>query len=140
MNNNNNNKQFNTPEEYLKLIDPDILSSFSPEQKNEMIRLINKLISPPSRKLVDLRFTVDLIITRYFVVLLVGKDRRSQKRNYLPENVSKFGNLVTAWIILISLNLFIIGNILLGLYLIKSVVGINFFPGHISDTVDKIIK
>ncbi len=140
MNNNNNNKQFNTPEEYLKLIDPDILSSFSPEQKNEMIRLINKLISPPSRKLVDLRFTVDLIITRYFVVLLVGKDRRSQKRNYLPENVSKFGNLVTASIILISLNLFIIGNILLGLYLIKSVVGINFFPGHISDTVEKIIK
>lgn len=137
---NNNNKQFNTPEEYLKLIDPDILSSFSPEQKNEMIRLINKLISPPSRKLVDLRFTVDLIITRYFVVLLVGKDRRSQKRNYLPENVSKFGNLVTASIILISLNLFIIGNILLGLYLIKSVVGINFFPGHISDTVEKIIK
>ena len=138
--NNNNNKQFNTPEEYLKLIDPDILSSFSPEQKNEMIRLINKLISPPSRKLVDLRFTVDLIITRYFVVLLVGKDRRSQKRNYLPENVSKFGNLVTASIILISLNLFIIGNILLGLYLIKSVVGINFFQGHISDTVEKIIK
>ncbi len=139
-NNNHLTTSSHNSEDYLKLIEPDILDSFSEEQKTEITRIINKLTAPPTPKLVDLRFTVDLIITRYFVVLLLGKDRRSKKRNYIPEKVSKMGNIITATVILISLNLFIIGTILLGLYLLKSVVGINFFSGHISDTVEDIFK
>lgn len=145
MNNNfKNNHHLSTSsqvtEDYLKLIDPNILESFSDQQKIEITRLINKLIAPATPKLVDIRFTVDLIVTRYFVVLLLGKDRRRKKRNPIPEKVSKVGNIITATIILISLNLFIIGTILLSLYFLKSVVGINFFSGHISDTVEDIFK
>ena len=122
-------------EEYLHLIDPNILDSFSPQQKTEVLFLIKKITSTPAPKLVDLRFTIDLLITRYFVVILLGKDRRNRQRQYIPNTVSQVGNIATVIVILVSLNIFIIGVVLLGLYLVKSAVGINFFSGHISDVI-----
>lgn len=129
----------NIPEDYLHLIDQNILESFSPQQKTEVLFLIKKITSTPTPKLVDLRFTIDLLITRYFVVILLGKDRRNRKRKYIPNTISKIGNLATAIFILVSLNIFIIGIVLLGLYLVKSAVGINFFDGHISDVIKDIL-
>lgn len=125
-------------EEYLQIIDPNVLNSFSPQQKTEILFLIKKITSNPSPKLVDLRFTIDLLITRYFVVILLGKDRRNSQRKYIPQTVSKIGNIATIIFILVSLNIFVIGIFLLGVYLLKSAVGISFFKGHISDVIKNL--
>lgn len=130
----------NNGKEFLHLIDPQILDSFSPEQKTEILFLIKKLTSAPAPKLVDLRFSIDLLITRYFVVILLGKDRRNRQRQYIPNTVSKVGNIAMVILILVSLNIFIIGVVLLGLYLVKSAVGINFFSEHISDVIKNLFQ
>lgn len=130
----------NNGEEYLHLIDSKILDSFSPEQKTEILFLIKKLTSAPAPKLVDLRFSIDLLITRYFVVILLGKDRRNRQRKYIPNTVSKVGNIAMVILILVSLNIFVIGVVLLALYLVKSAVGINFFSDHISDVIKNLFQ
>ncbi|WP_013321042.1 hypothetical protein [Gloeothece verrucosa] len=124
---------------YLQFIDSKMLNSFTPEQLETVRHLINLIIFRSSPKIVDLRFTVDLIFIRYFFVFLVGKDRRNQKRNYIPDPVSRWGNLITVVFIIISFNLLISSSILLGAYLVKSLIGINLFPKHFHQTVQEFI-
>lgn len=128
-----------TPDYYLQTLDPQIRAGFSPQQLEVIQYLLEAAIPKPSPKLVDLRFSVDLIISRFYVVLLLGKDRRSQKRAYLPEPVARLGNLVVAIMLLIGLNLVLSLFILLFAYLVKSALGIDLFPTeHLADQLRKV--
>jgi hypothetical protein len=124
-----------TPEYYLNQIEPDILNSLNAEQLHAVKHLLNQAIPKPSPKIVDLRFTVDLILSRFYVVLFVGRERRQGSRNYPVTGMTKFGNFITAMLLLISLNLLITAFLFLLLYLIKSAVGINLFEGHLIDKI-----
>lgn len=125
-----------TPEHYIQQIEPSILSSFTPEQLNEIKRILNHAIPKNSPKIVDLRFNVDLILSRFYVVLLVGKERRKIQRHYVTRGITKVGNFVAAIVLLITLNLIVTVLIFLFLYLIKSAIGIDFFKE--SHLIDKI--
>lgn len=132
------NYQTKTADYYLNSIDPDLRESFTPEQITAVRTLLESAIPQPSPKLVDLRFTVDLILSRFYVVLFVGKDRRRQRRSYLPDRFAKVGNAIAAVILLIGLNLSVSLFIFLLLYLIKSAIGIDLFQGsHLSDQLQK---
>ncbi len=129
-----------TPEHYIQQIEPDILSSFTPEQLHEVRTILNYAIPKHSPKIVDLRFDVDLIFSRFYVVLLVGKEHRKFKRRYVTHGLTKVGNFVAAIILLITLNLMI--SIFIGLffYLIKSAIGIDFFPhSHLIDKINQVL-
>lgn len=126
-----------TPKYYLQQLDPRIFNSFNSEQLQAITSILNQAIPKPSPKIVDLRFVVDLIFSRFYIVLFVGKDRRKRKRQYFQGKISKAGNLIAAAILLIGLNFLLSAFILLFAYLIKSAVGINFFPGHITETIQK---
>jgi hypothetical protein len=126
-----------TTEYYLNQIEPQILERFDPEQIQAVKNLLSQVIPKPSPKIVDLRFTVDLILSRFYVVLLVGKERRRGSRNYSVTGITKIGNLMTAILLLISLNLLISAFLFLLLYLIKSAIGINLFEGHLIDKIKK---
>lgn len=128
-----------TTEYYLQSLDPEILNSFSPEQLTAVRALLKSTNLNPSPKIVDLRFTVDLIVARYYFVLLAGRDRRSKDRTYTPNQASRIGNMLSILVILIGFNLLITMTIILGSYLVKSFIGINFMPGHFSQTVEKNI-
>lgn len=125
-----------TPEHYIQQIEPSILSSFTPEQLNEIKKILNHAIPKNSPKIVDLRFNVDLILSRFYLVLLVGKERRKIQRHYFTRGITKVGNFVAAIILLITLNLMVTVLICLLLYLIKSAIAIDFFEQ--SHLIDKI--
>lgn len=133
-----NNYHSRTPSYYLEQIEPNILASFTTEQLEEITSILNQAIPKPSPKIVDFRFTVDLVVSRFYIVLFVGKDRRRKERRYMTEGIARIGNAIAAVILLIGANLVISALILLFAYLFKSAIGLDFFPGHISDTVKKL--
>ncbi len=127
-----------TPSYYLDKIEPSILANFTPEQLQVITSILNQAIPKPSPKIVDFRFNVDLVISRFYIVLFVGKDRRKKQRRYVTEGIARVGNAIAAIILLIAANLVISALILLFAYLFKSAIGLDFFPGHISETVKKL--
>lgn len=124
-----------TPEYYINQIEPKILEGFDPEQIHAIKNILNQVIAKPSPKIVDLRFTVDLILSRFYIVLFLGKERRKGARSYPVTGITKIGNLMTAILLLVSLNLLITAFFFLLFYLIKSAVGIDLFEGHLIDKV-----
>lgn len=119
-----------TPATYLAQLDPQVQASLTPEQWAELERVIDLAIPKPAPKLVDLRFEVDLLISRYFIVLMVGKDRRRAPRNASVSRFTQFGNWVAAVLLLLGFNLALSTSVLMAAYLIKSALGINLLPGH----------
>ena len=133
-----NNYRSRTPSYYLEQIEPNILASFTGEQLKEITSILNQAIPKPSPKIVDFRFTIDLVVSRFYIVLFVGKDRRQKQRKYMTEGIARVGNAIAAVILLIGANLVISALIVIFAYLLKSAIGLDFFPGHISDSVKKI--
>jgi hypothetical protein len=89
---------------------------------------------PPQRpKLIDIRFAVDLVFTRFYIVLMVGKDRRDQRRTHSVQGLTKVGNMIAAVLLLLGVNLTISAFLVLSFYLIKSMLGINLTPGHLEE-------
>ena len=132
------NYRTRTPESYLQQIEPNILASFNTEQLQVIINILTQAIPQPSPKIVDFRFNIDLIFSRFYLVLFVGKDRRKRRRKYVPEGIARIGNAIAVVLLLVGANLVISGVILLFAYLFKSAVGIDFFPGHISESVKEL--
>ncbi|WP_299409408.1 hypothetical protein [Acaryochloris sp. IP29b_bin.148] len=152
------------PRNYLHELEPAILTSLDTAQTQAIQTLINQVISDQSRsrpiepqstqnqrtnnqifseqksrsKLIDIRFIIDLIVSRFYVVILVGKDVRKDRRSYPVHGITKVGNIIAASILIIAINLFISAFLLLGLYLLKSALGIDLLPGHFSDQIEKI--
>jgi hypothetical protein len=126
-----------TPDHYLQTITSDQLAGFSPEQLQIVRSLLESAIPKPAPKIVDLRFGVDLLISRFYIVLFVGKDRRRQRRTYFPELVLKWGNKLAAVLLLVGVNLVISLVVLMFAYLVKSVLGIDLTPGHLADQVKR---
>jgi hypothetical protein len=122
-----------TADYYLQRIDTEVHDSLSPEQLAAVRMALESAIPKPSPKIVDLRVNVDLIVSRFYVVLFVGKDRRKQRRSYMSQGFTKFANWVAAIMMLMGLNLAISLFVFLVAYLIKSSLGINLFSGHLSD-------
>lgn len=128
-----------TPEFYLNLVEPEILASFTPEQRQAVQHMLEAAIPRPSSKLVDLRFGIDVILSRFYVVLLVGQDRRHRRRYYVPRGVARIGNAIVAVLLLLAMNLLVSLSILLLLYLTKSALGIDLFPQeHLGDQLQKL--
>ena len=129
-----------TPNYYLSSLEPQIAESFTEEQLRAVKHLLKRAIPKPSPKLVDLRFTVDLVFSRFYIVLFVGKDRRSQKRFYFQNKFVQVGNSIAAIILLIGVNLVISASLILVAYLIKSAIGVDIFANqHLSDVL-KMVK
>lgn len=132
-----------TPEFYLNTIEPDLLASFSPKQLEAITAALETAMlqsaPKPAPKIVDLRVGLDLVFSRFYVVLLVGKDRRKQRRQYFSERVARVGNAIAAALLLLSINLLISLFILLLAYLVKSALGIDLFSHeHLGDQIEKL--
>lgn len=119
-----------SPGTYLAQIDPAVQASLTPAQWAELERVINLAIPRPAPKLVDLRFTIDLLVSRYFIVLMVGKDRRRTPRPVPVSPLTQLGNWVVAVLLLLGFNLALSTAVLMLAYLVKSALGIDLLPGH----------
>ena len=72
---------------------------------------------------VDIRGTISLLRSRYYFVLLVGRDKRD-----LSRTESRIGKLVMAAIVALFLCVSVVLGLVL-LYILKSWLGINLFEG-----------
>ena len=115
---------------YLAQVDPAVQDSLTPQQRAEVARVIELAIPKPAPKLIDLRFTIDLLISRYFIVLMVGKDRRRAARNVPVSRLTQWGNWAAAVLLLLGFNLALSMSLFMLAYLVKSALGIDLFPGH----------
>lgn len=114
----------------IKHMSPTIRESLSPEQQSEVERIVELALPKPAPKLVDLRFDIDLLVGRYFIVLFVGRDRRRRTRQHAVSPATAVGNRLAAVVLLLGMNLTVTLGLLIGGYLLKSAVGIDLLPGH----------
>jgi hypothetical protein len=124
-----------SPQYYLAKLSLPIRESLSLEQLEAFQAILSEAIPKPSPKIVDLRFSIDLVLARFYFVLFVGKDRRHKQRPYNPSPIAKIGNAVAVTLILLGVNLTISGSLLLIGYLLKSMMSIDLFPGHFPQTI-----
>lgn len=124
-----------TPEYYLEKLDSPIRESLTLEQLEAFHQILSEAIPKPSPKLVDLRFVIDLVVSRFYVVLFIGKDRRKKQRRYMPQVITRIGNTIAVAIILLGANLALSAFIILAVYLLKSAVGVDLLPGHFPHTI-----
>lgn len=61
----------------------------------------------------NVRFDIDLLISRYFIVLMVGKDRRQASRPRPVSRLNQFGNWVAAVVLLLGFNLALSTSVLM---------------------------
>ncbi len=122
---------------FIALFDPMVAQQFNSHQWAEIRRIIDLSIGKPSPKIVDLRFTIDLIISRFYFTLFIGKDRRRQSRS--QSTGSRIGNFIAAIGLLLALNLLVSVSVVVVLYLIKSALGIDLMPGHFPELVKDIL-
>ena len=136
--NNRQSYRQRTPDDYLELLDNDMRTSFSNEQLDSVRMLLASAIPKPSPKIVDLRCEIDLLISRFYVVLFVGKDRRRKQRSPLPPLLARIGNVVMAIAILLGINLLVSVGLFVFLYLVKSALSIDLFQGaHLADQLNR---
>lgn len=122
-----------TPSDYLDTLPPALRSSFSEPQLEAVKQMLAAAIPKPSPKLVDLRFWVDFLAYRYYVVFLLGKDRRQRERPEPTQPPARRGNAVTALLVLIGLNMLISIFVLLIALAIKLAIGYSVLPHpHVS--------
>lgn len=127
--NNYNNRDVNY---YMNQISVQILEKLSVEERENIYSVIQTAIPRSTPKLIDLRFVIDIVFARYFVVLMVGRDIRKQQRHYQVSGITKIANIIAAILLVIAMSLLISSVTILVIYLIKSALGIDLFPGHIT--------
>jgi len=120
---------------YMHQIPTQILDKLNEDERAEIQSVIKSAIPRPSPKIIDLRFIVDLIFIRYFVVLLIGRDMRKQQRQYQVNSITKVANIFMAIVLIIAMSLLISSVTILIVYLIKSSLGIDLLPGHITNVL-----
>ncbi|MEE2730644.1 MAG: hypothetical protein VYA55_07450 [Pseudomonadota bacterium] len=113
-------------------IDPAVRSTFTPRQVTAIENAI-RASRPYQKHPIDLRGTFPLYFVRIYFVLLMGRDKRSQTRNQEERrrrHAAMGSALLSVYIILSMLT----PLLLLVLYLLKSVLGIDLFADlHLSD-------
>ncbi|MGB8701620.1 MAG: hypothetical protein WCD18_19570 [Thermosynechococcaceae cyanobacterium] len=128
----------NTPEDPTSR--SAILGRLTPEEWEAVQALIIERRAKTYPKLIDIRFVVDLVVTRFYLVLMVGKDRRNKSRNHRVGKLTRVGNIFAAVLLLLGTNLIISLTFFLVIYLLKSALGIDLFAGHISQTLEYWLK
>jgi len=119
-----------TPDDYLGHMDADVRASLTPRQLTEVSRLLGAAIPRPAPKIVDLRFVIDLIVARFHVVVMLGRDRRGTVRRHPVGRATRVANFIAGIGLLLALNLALSLVLFLLAYLLKSAAGIDLLPGH----------
>lgn len=116
-------KEAEHQEKYLEKFSPAIRKTLTYEQKQEFIKVMDRMNVPvKSHHPVDLHFTF-WFIKRWYIVFMAGLDMRDDNRDR-GYNIFKKGAIVLIRMLFYSIILLII---LLGLYLLKSAFGIDIF-------------
>ncbi len=125
---------------YLERIPASVKQSWGTDQHQAVEEAFRLVMPKPSPKIVDLRITLNLLFSKFYIVLLMGKEKRSNKRKYVPQGFSRIGNWIAGFTILITINLAISLVIFMAMYYLKCSLGINIFEkDHLIDKVHQVL-
>lgn len=116
----------------LNKIDFNILKSLSPEHLAAIEDAINSC-QLREKHVFDIRGKINLFFIRYYFVFLIGRDRRAFVEELEADRrakVSLLGNLVYFMIVFPGIVLSILSFMIIGLYSIKTFLGIDLIPGE----------
>ena len=115
-------------------IDPKARASFSPSQVHAIETAI-RANKPYQKHPVDIRGVLPLFFARFYFVILIGRDKREpirRKEAVRRRKTALGGTLLSVYVVLCML----IPIVFLAVYMLKSFVGIDLFPGyHLEDLV-----
>lgn len=113
---------------YYGQISPEIRRSFNQGQKDEIRKLIRRMIPKPAKKMVDVRFTF-WFIKRMFAVIFIGISKRKKERKSDLKGLQKFlaFEFKIAFYIIETAVLLLL--LLMVLYILKITFGINILAG-----------
>ncbi|OGQ95004.1 MAG: hypothetical protein A2284_04910 [Deltaproteobacteria bacterium RIFOXYA12_FULL_61_11] len=120
--------QYRSPDYFFDKIDPEIAHQLNYDQKNEIRRVITMACRPPSKKLLDLRFSF-WFVRRLYCVFFIGIDRRrllrssNQGRQRWTSNRFVASSILVLEILVLTVMTFLI------FYTVKVSLGIDLFPG-----------
>lgn len=121
---------------HLNKMNDQVRDSLSFEQRKEVIRMY-KRINPKTfyRHLINIRFSF-WFIKKWYIVFLLGLDRKGKIKKGQASAQNKVTTLLINIMIYIIVILGILAFVLISLYILKSVAGINLFPNkHLSDLI-----
>lgn len=125
---------YGSPQDFLNRLPAEVLNSLTEEQLTAIYQMLEKALPKSSPKLVYIRWTINLIFVRYYLVFLVGRDPRTYKRYRFINRATKIGNTI-AYIVLLSLVSLIFS------YIFKSFLGIDLFPEkHLDDFIGEFLS
>jgi hypothetical protein len=97
--------------------------------------------SHAGQKLVNFHLDVNLLLGKFYLAVYIGKDRRTQKRKYIPRGVERIGNMIVALTLLVGFSTLLTIVVFLALYLIKSYIGINLFKdAHLINFIECAVR
>ena len=127
-------RSFRQPEDYVQQLSAETLAALKPSQLEDIHRVIALALPDPAPKVLDVRFGINLLFARYFVVFFMGKERRKNARSRGLSWLSKVINAAIATGLVLSINLFVSLSLAIALYLVKSALGIDLLEDqHLSD-------
>ena len=109
-------------------IDPAIRDSLTDEQFNEIRKAVSAS-TPLNRHPIDIRCTIPLFFFKFYVVLLMGRDKRSVTRA-TEYNRRKQGDMLSSVVLMLAFMIPLLCIVLLSIYFYKSEIGIDIFPNH----------
>ncbi len=127
---------YTTRHPFLAQLDPTILALFSAQQLAVIQLLVESTYPQTIPKLINLRLTANLGLTRLSVGLWVRHRDRQLSRHASRSTWARIGHRVIAMSFLIGLNLTIsmgLISLFYVIYRIKSALGIDLFPFHLKD-------
>ena len=112
----------------LNSLEPGVLATLNLWQLRAITQAINAN-TPYKKHPVDFRVTVNLFFIKFYLVFFMGRDRRNRQRQE-EIKIKNLAGKVTTYGIYYLLIMAGIVILLLGMYIIKSLLGIDIFPNH----------
>jgi len=111
-------------------IPESIRNSFTQDQSEALMKVLLKQHAK-SRHIIDSRFTIPLFFTRYYLVFLLGKDKRTHRGKVMVNRRQKGGfatNIAFSSLLMVNGSFILLLLSLFIAYLTKSMLGIDLFP------------
>jgi len=118
-----------------------ITESLSHKQRKELMGLMKRMLPPvPSLGIIDIRFSF-WFFRHWYIVLIFGKDTRNQFKSQDKGDMNAGLTTVAKAFTYIFMLLLTIILLLYTLYLIKTFLGIDIFPGaHLRDIIRNLFS
>ncbi len=117
---------------FFRRVDPGVLEGLTPRQRDAIADALRR--SGPREHAVDLRWTINLVFDRFYVVLLAGRDLRRRQREATNRARSDTKKVIRSLLLLAAFMLpalLVLGILLYGL---KCLLGINLLENkHLMD-------